>query len=83
MAEAQILPVADLRQHLPRLGEILSKADFDRLTAILPFIRPQQASKALLSACLMPSPQDAAPRSNWQTFEPFDNGCGGTRAELG
>jgi hypothetical protein len=52
MAEAQILPVANLRQHLPRLGEFLSKADFYRLTAILPFFKPQQASKALLSACL-------------------------------
>jgi hypothetical protein len=48
----RVLPVADLRQHLPRLGNFLSKADFDRLTAILPFFKSQQASKAALSACL-------------------------------
>ena len=77
MAEAQILPVADLRQYLPRLGNFLSKADFDRLTAILPFFKPQQASKALLSACLDAIAMGRTPRRKWQTFALFDNAAAG------
>ena len=52
MAEPQILAIADVKQQLLRLNEWLSKADFDRLEALLPLFKPRQASKALLADCL-------------------------------
>jgi hypothetical protein len=71
MVETLILPVADIRQHRPRLGEFLSKADFDRLTAILPFFRPQQASQALLSACLDVIAASRSPQEQMADFRAF------------
>ena len=82
MAEAQILPVADLRQHLPRLGEFLSKADFDRLTAILPFFKPQQASKALLSACLDAIATGRSPQEQMADFRAFRQRMRQARSEV-
>src|SRR5262245_17873246 len=52
MAERPILSVAAVQQQLPRLEDVLSKADFDRLEARLPLFTPQQTSKADLAACL-------------------------------
>ena len=71
MAEAQILPVADLRQHLPRLGNFLSKTNFDRLTIILPFFKPQQASKTLLSACLDAIATGRSPQEQMEQLRAF------------
>jgi uncharacterized protein YjbI with pentapeptide repeats len=52
-----------MRRHLPRLHEALSKADYDRLEALLPLFVHEENTQAGLAACLdclMPgrSPQD-------------------------
>jgi hypothetical protein len=52
MAERQIMSVVDVKRQLPRLKEMLSKADFNRLEALLPLFTPKHASKASLAACL-------------------------------
>src|SRR5215471_7149814 len=52
MAEPQMLPVHAVRQQLPRLGNYLSKADYDRLEALLPLFTPAEASQADLATCL-------------------------------
>ena len=52
MAEQQILSATTVKQQLSRLSNVLSKADFDRLEALLPCFTSRQAPQANLAACL-------------------------------
>jgi hypothetical protein len=82
MAERPILSVAAVKQQLPRLENFLSKADFDRLEALLPLFTPQQASKADLAACLATVAAGRTTQEQLADFRAFPHGYDRPRARL-
>lgn len=71
MAEPQIVPVAAVTQDLARLDAFLSKADYDRLQALLRLFTPGQAAKVDLARCLNAVSPGRATREQLDDFRAF------------
>ena len=85
MADQQILSAATVRTQLSELNEFFSKADFDRLEAVLPHFKPKQASKANLAHCLDIIAPNRTPQEQLADFRAFRQRLrqAATKAKLG